>query len=287
MKQVFEELKPEYGETFQIHTQVTTQTSYSPPHIHDFIEILYCFQGEYQVFVGDREYVFCPGDMIVINSRQIHECYPRNASAGEYLVVKFQPEMIYACYNSAVELQYALPFLFGDGGFLAHPKELEHVFQNIARELQTRTYGYELAMKSGIYQIILWITRCSGRKPDTLNFFSEETIRKIISAFSYIEKHYTEDISVRQIAGAVYMEYTYFSRIFRQFTKKSCTEYINHFRIQKAESLLLAGNLNITEISVQVGFDNVSYFIKQFRKFRGISPKQYQINLQKRLQSIK
>ena len=62
-------------------------------------------------------------------------------------------------------------------------------------------------------------------------------------------------------------------------TRKSCTEYINYFRVQKAEELLLTGDMSITDVAAEVGFDNVSYFIKQFRRVKGISPKQYQLRI--------
>lgn len=197
------------------------------------------------------------------------------------LVVKFQPEMIYACYNSAVELQYVLPFLFGSAirEQVLHPESLRLIFEEIAEEFAHRRYGYELALKSDIYKIIVWIIRYMEQESSLPDAYTENTIRKIVAAFSYIEKHYAENITVRHVAEHCYVEYTYFSRTFKQIAKKSCTEDINHFRIQKAEALLLSTKLSITDISEKVGFDNVSYFIKQFRRYKGISPKQYQNRL--------
>lgn len=278
MKEVIEEVKPEYGETFQIEMRTTTNAvnAYSPPHVHDFIEILYCFRGEYCVLVNGELFELRPGYMLVINSRQIHEVYPAYSVKGEFLAVKFQPEMIYAAYNSAIELQYALLFLFGEWERVFQPLELETVFMDVALEVKNKNYGYEMALKSDIYKIILWIIRNSNRKIEKLNIYTESSIRRIISAISYIEKHYMENITVRQIADYAYLEYTYFSRMFKQITKKSCTEYINQFRVQKAEVLLISTKRSITEIAEEVGFDNVSYFIKQFRRVKGLSPKQYQ-----------
>jgi len=71
------------------------------------------------------------------------------------------------------------------------------------------------------------------------------------------------------------LNFSYFSRAFKRIMRKSFKEYMNYFRITKAEKLLISSNLNITEIAQAVGFSTSSYFIEQFKKFNSISPKQF------------
>lgn len=285
MKQIFEEERPRNGEKFDTFIQHCTepQNAQSPPHIHEYIELIYGLSGMYYFTVDNQQYLLNPKDLLIVNSWQVHGKQPVSDPKGEHLVIKLNPDMIYACYNTSAELRYALPFIFPGiiRNRVVQPTEIRNALEDLARELQNQRYGYELAIKSDIYRIILWIIRNAVDQHQEIGSYSESTINNISRAFSYIADHYQERLSVREIADRCYMGYSYFSKVFKEISQKSCTEYINYFRIQKAEAMLLANSTSITEISAQVGFDNVSYFIKQFRKFKGISPKQYQLNLQK------
>lgn len=284
MENFFEELRPKVGENFQVTIQKTSEKdlNFTPPHYHDFIEVLYCLCGNYKIIINNEEFYFGAEDMIVIGSRKIHEISNVGHTHGKYLVIKFQPEMIYSSYNSAIELKYVLPFMFNnsDGKYIFNTKSLENsplktVFEDISNEIEEKKYGYEIALKSDIYKLILWIIRKINEENHIFSFYTTKTLTKIENALSYIESHYKEKISVKEIAGNSFMEYTYFSRIFKKITGLSCTEYINSFRVNKAESLIISTGKSISEISDLVGFDNVSYFIKQFKHYKGISPKQY------------
>lgn len=284
MKECYEELRPSSGENFQVHLQVTNKkdTVFTQPHRHDFVEVLYCLKGKYRVIINGEVFLLEPENMIVIGSRNIHEMYPLNNPEGKYLVIKFQPEMIYASYKSAIELKYVLPFIFNnsDGKYIFNSQNmknsgLKNVFKNIKKEIDEQKYGYELSLKSDIYKIVLWIIRKLDEENGIFNQYTPQTVEKIEKALKYIELNYKKRITVKEVARNSYMEYTYFSRIFKQIVCMNCCDYINFFRIQKSEPLLLKNELNITEIAGEVGFDSVSYFIKNFKKFNGTSPKQY------------
>jgi len=77
------------------------------------------------------------------------------------------------------------------------------------------------------------------------------------------------------------LSYSYFSRLFTKIMKRSFREYLNYIRILNAEKLLTTSELNITEIAMMVGFSTSSYFIQQFKHYKEISPKQYQMKYRK------
>ncbi len=284
MKEWYEELRPASGENFQVSLQITRKSDkiFTTPHRHDFVEILYGLKGEYIVKVNGEEFFLKPEDMVVIGSRSIHEISPVDNPEGKYLVVKFQPEVVYSSYVSSIELKYVLPFIFNnaDGKYIFNSEKmknsgLKNVFADIKKELKGKKYGYEIALKSDIYKIMLWIIRCVEEEKGILSIYNEQTVEKIEKALKYIEKNYEKPLTVKKIAENSYMEYTYFSRIFKQITSMSCCDYINYFRIKKAEALLLENELNVTQIADKVGFDSVSYFIKNFKKYNGKSPNKY------------
>lgn len=286
MKECCEELRPCSGENFQVGLQITKKgdVAFTPPHRHDFVEVLYCLKGNYVITVNGDKFLFKPEDMVIIGSRSIHEISPVDDPEGNYLVVKFQPEMIYSSYLSSIELKYVLPFIFNnaDGKYIFSAEKmknsgLKNVFKNIKKEIKEQKYGYEIALKSDIYKIVLWVVRSLEEEKGILSLYTEQTVEKIEKALKYIEKNYQKPLTVKEIAENSYMEYTYFSRIFKQITSMSCCDYINYFRVKKSEALILENELNITQIAGKVGFDSVSYYIKNFKRFNGKSPKKYNL----------
>lgn len=91
----------------------------------------------------------------------------------------------------------------------------------------------------------------------------------------YIDAHLTEDLSRDLLAGIVYLNPNYLSRLFRQETGKSLVDYITHRRIQRVKLLLRTTNLSVTEAAGQMGYTNMPYFSKVFKKEVGCSPVEY------------
>ena len=69
-----------------------------------------------------------------------------------------------------------------------------------------------------------------------------------------------------------------FFKYFKEFNRMTPTEYINHYRIGQAENMLKTTDLPITDVSFASGFDNVSYFIKTFKKMMGVTPNRFRKN---------
>lgn len=101
-------------------------------------------------------------------------------------------------------------------------------------------------------------------------------LSKIVrQAISYIDSHLSETLSLEVIAGAIPANPSYLSRTFKKETGQALTEYINLARVKKAKELLAAGDLLTYEVAERVGFHDPAYFSAIFKKYTGISPKEY------------
>jgi YesN/AraC family two-component response regulator len=94
-------------------------------------------------------------------------------------------------------------------------------------------------------------------------------------ALAYIHQNYAMPLSRQQIARAIGVSERYLSEIFKQEMGISPWDVLNRFRIQRAQILLKASDASITDIALQVGFDDPSYFGRVFNKHTGLSPKAY------------
>jgi len=74
-----------------------------------------------------------------------------------------------------------------------------------------------------------------------------------------------------------------FSRFFRGHTGKTFPQFLNELRIGRACSLLMEGDLNVTEIAYECGFANLSNFNRQFLRLKGLSPREFRAQLPQRL----
>ena len=148
----------------------------------------------------------------------------------------------------------------------------------IVIEYTKKTYGFELAIRNNIGNVFLWILRNWNERGLDLNIASninDHSFKKLQKIFDYVDKNYMNDISAESVASICNMSYSYFSRFFKSTVGKAFSNYLNYVRITEAEKLLLSTSLNITEIAMEIGFTSSSYFIKQFKDYKNISPKQY------------
>ena len=90
-----------------------------------------------------------------------------------------------------------------------------------------------------------------------------------------IEDHYDECITLDDLARAAGMNSKYFCRYFREMTHRTPIDYLNYYRIEQACFKLATTNDSIAEIGMSCGFNDESYFIKTFKKYKGVTPKKY------------
>ncbi len=102
-----------------------------------------------------------------------------------------------------------------------------------------------------------------------------EDLSNITPAFEYINEHYSDDITAKSVAEHCHLSYSYFSRQFKKITGIAFTQYLNFLRITEAEKMLLDQHISITDIGFAVGFTDTSYFIKQFKRFKKMTPKKF------------
>jgi AraC-like DNA-binding protein len=101
----------------------------------------------------------------------------------------------------------------------------------------------------------------------------------ITRAKQYIREHFTEEISLGQVAKAVNTSTFYFCKMFKKFTGINFTEYLSRVRIENARNLLLNPNLRISEIAYEVGFQSLTHFNRVFKKIVGQSPSEFRSHL--------
>ena len=91
----------------------------------------------------------------------------------------------------------------------------------------------------------------------------------------YIDEHYMDKLTLQQIAQDIHANGSYLSRLYKMKTGQNLFDAINKRKLEKAKEYIRQGN-RVYEIAQKVGFDDVSYFSRVFRKYEGCSPREYE-----------
>jgi len=270
------------------------QTSYGKnlmvgAHYHEHIEILYVTKGNFSVFLDDRIHFFTVGDMVIINSMEVHTMQSYDEGENSYVVIRFRPELLYTTSQTIFEAKYVLPFTMKTS---KHQKiftadeiaktDLPDLIFNILNENMSHEYGFELAIRTNIGRIFLWILRNWQKKGLDLNLregLDQITLERLQLIFDYVNTNYEQPITIEDMAKLCNMSYSYFSRFFKKTMLRNFSDYVNLVRISKSEHLLSTTDASITDIAFSVGFTTTSYFIEQFKHFKDMTPKKYRTQI--------
>ena len=95
----------------------------------------------------------------------------------------------------------------------------------------------------------------------------------------YISQNYNRDISINDVSEYVGLSYSHVRKIFKEEIGENIIEYINDIRINEAKKLLANMDINIKDIAMNLGYNNVQSFTRFFKKNEGITPGEYRSNL--------
>lgn len=137
----------------------------------------------------------------------------------------------------------------------------------------------QLTKKFNNFSEMLSAAYSSICEDSTLESLSASYNNNFIHVLKYIHKHYTEDITIKDVSDALHLNANYISQLFKKETGLTYTTYVTQLRIKKTKLLLTQSTLSLSEICAQVGYHDYFYFLKTFKKYEGISPTKYKIKL--------
>jgi AraC family transcriptional activator of pobA len=250
-------------------------------HWHDNIEIIYIIKGNAIFNIGGQEIESNIGDILFVNSGQLHSGFTNSISKVQYSAIVFSKSMMASNTLDPCHMKYIIPFL--EGQFLCPvriKKEdlnytlLKSRITTIIHEFDKKKSGYELVIKTMLYLLTIDIFR--NYYPlnliQTGNQLLDKNIEKVKTIISYVEAHYKEKITIEKAAHITNYSPFHFCKVFKRNTGKTFIEFLNFYRINEAEKLLKTTQIPITEIAEMVGFCNINYFDHVYKQYRNYLP---------------
>ncbi len=262
-------------EKYNIVSNLSKQ--FATNHWHDETEIVYIENGSISITINHKRYIGESGDIFIINSGEVHEIYGIGTPLN-YTAFVFDFNMLSFRNDDLTQQKYIEPILKGNIQFLNSIKKSEKVFslmQYIDKLNTQKNACYTLCIKAALLQFLSIIMEekqiVSVSEPSS----KDETKKLLKNVIAYINDHYSEKISLSEIARHFHMSHKYFCRFFKINFNKTFVEYLNDVRIENAIFLLGNKNISVTEAAISCGFSNMSYFTHTFKKKMDCTPSEY------------
>ena len=241
-------------------------------HWHEHIELLYFVKGYALVHCGQNMYEVNGGEIIIVNSNELHKCDYMEKDT-EYYCLVISPSFFYVKdFNDCVFKNHVI----------CNDIIKKH-FSTIISEYQAQGLGYETVIKGELYNLLIYLLRNYCFSTDTAPRHERKVhnVNKVNTVVQYINEHFSENISISDIAKEIYCSESYLQHIFKNEIGKSIVEYINFTRINAAIKYLKLENMQIKEISDKIGFNDYNYFSRVFKKNTGMTPIEYRKKFKK------
>ena len=254
-----------------------------PWHWHSQVEFLYVEKGEITCCVNTSSILLKEHEGIFINSKESHSIL-RNVGAGLIKTI-------------------LLPAVFGTDNYfykecikpIAHQEQYQYILltsekdwqKDILSEMEKlRCYcekNIEKKMSSIIFSVCrIWEKLANFRQEipvtDPSQVRSPSQIR-LQQMLAFIRRHYSEPITLGDIAGAANISQSEAARCFKKNLDVTPFNYLILYRLEVAKAMLQSSETSITEIAMQCGFESVSYFDRVFRKYYWLTPKEFRGNM--------
>jgi AraC family transcriptional regulator len=228
-------------------------------------------ESEHQI-EGQFLNCYCkPGDMLFIPAGVHYSS--RWHDAGEFSLLGISPQFLeQVAYESVRSKQVELLPHIGGSDSLVYQIGLALKADVEAKHPAGRMFGESLATGLVIHllkQYSVWQLHSTSDEKGRL---SERQLQKV---FKYIQDHLDQDVALSEIAGVLNLSQYHFCRLFKQSTGVAPHQYLTQCRIERAKQLLQTTHLTITEIAFAVGLNNHSSFTRLFRRYVGMTPKEF------------
>lgn len=254
-----------------------------PLHTHDFDELVFVLGGTGIHYTDDDEYPLVRGDVFVLRGNQEHG-FKKNDKLNLVNILYHRD------YFSKIKKEFAHINGF-QALFVYEPKyRFRHKFETklhltteqidevlpliklFDKELTTEREGYAIAAESIFRLLILEVSRFYSQ----MDLVRPKELYRIATVIGYMEKNFDKRVSVPDLSNLIGMNRSAFYRSFKEITGCSPIEFLVRVRIKKAAKILSGDcKVNVTDVLAMCGFDNSSYFTKQFKSVIGITPREY------------
>lgn len=244
-------------------------------HENDYLKLVFVMSGYGKYWIDGKIYEISEGDLLILNPGTKHRAIVEEEPKRQAV------EFVIGASEFRVRDHEKNYLPVPEEGCVLHTSDefrqrLKRICTAMEAEKEVFRLGRYQMMKSYLIQIIILIIREQNKSEvQGKGYLFESANRKYVveQIMNYFQDHYSEKISLDQIAENMYLSPFYISKIFKSETGETPIRHLIDIRLSKAKELLENGwGGSIQEVAVKVGYDDAYYFSKLFKKKFGVSP---------------
>lgn len=272
----------EYGIEFFVQKNPNAGVT-ARAHIHPAIEFIYITQGTFQIGIDSEQFTAGAGDLVLFRANAIHTTRLIGDCAGEYYVLKIDPTLLFQIFFGGDINGCVIPFIHrntGDISFFSSsdiPEETKHILDLMIYEFNHSDRFFFAVERAHAAAFLVSLLRTVIKNESYLidgGDINEKSVALIHECVKYVNENYASDITPTECAASIHLSYSYFAKLFRAVMGKTFKEYLTGVRLAKAHNILVSTDLPITDVAASCGYSNLSYFISEYKKMYGKTPRE-------------
>lgn len=267
-----------FPEIIRSHHMISAKPINDVYHMHDSYELLLFLGGCTDCYIEHHRYRLQRGDLLIINSQEIHRAVSYEGTPYERIATHFSPELVRNyCTEQTDLLSCFEKRKNADRNLLSlPPRSLErylYLTDHLHTAVASASFGHDVLASTYLLQLLVLANTCFYES----TLIPENIMPQLSSQIMrYIDEHLTENLSIQALADHLYMNRSHMSRKFREQAGCSIQEYLILKRISLAKTLLKQGK-SVTDTCELSGFHDYSNFIRTFKKYAQVSPGHYRV----------
>ncbi len=260
-----------------LYTHRCLRTASGRDHSHDFIELVLILGGDGVFCVDGQLLSVRRGDVLILNPGTRHHGV---AGSGRETLEEFYLSFTNIHFRTLDANRFLVP---GDS-VLVHPEDktflrLSRLADSITSEASSCQAGQYAMLKSYLTQMLLILYReYAAPESSSGRYLFDADGKKYVAeqVMEYMEQHYSEKLSLDQVAQTMYLSPFYLSRLFKNETGDTPMNYLIRVRMRRAGELLRSQrHTSIQDVARCVGYEDAYHFSKAFKKHYGMPPSKY------------
>ena len=278
------EIKTEYANPLHPFTGYHTSTSdllpFYPIHWHEEMEIIKVQAGKGVVYVDGIKYDAEAGDIFILRPFVMHAINRLDEHEMTIDAIVFNLRLLETGEADMCTVKYFAPLLNEKRSVPCIVRPLDSWYQPFNESMSAilkcdlSEQGAELDIKANLYWMFYHIYHNRLLNVEK-NVAEDKHLYTVRQALEYIRAEYMNEITIEDIAKHCGYSEFYIMKLFKQFTGESVVDYVNNYRLTVAGRQLRDTQDDIATIAYQVGYNNVSYFNRQFKKQYGMTPREF------------